>query len=52
MGSTGSYSMLTDGSGWGWWNSDMEGVDSEEVGFSEVWEGVGSTTFGGNIDWH
>ncbi|XP_021896994.1 uncharacterized protein LOC110813998 [Carica papaya] len=40
------------GSGWGWWNSDMEGVDSEEVGFSEVWEGVGSTTFGGNIDWH
>lgn len=31
----------------------MEGVDNEELGFSdEVWEGVGSTTLGGIIDWH
>ncbi|KAM7253352.1 hypothetical protein ACFE04_025970 [Oxalis oulophora] len=37
--------------GGGWWGSDMEGVDSEEVGLGEVWEGVGSTTYGG-IDWH
>jgi hypothetical protein len=29
----------------------MEGVDNEEVGYSEVWEGVGSTTLGG-IEWH
>ncbi|KAL5195636.1 hypothetical protein HKD37_20G057447 [Glycine soja] len=37
----------------GWWDYDMEGVDSEELGFSdEVWEGVGSTTLGGVIDWH
>ncbi|XP_022722994.1 uncharacterized protein LOC111280095 [Durio zibethinus] len=38
--------------GCGWWDCDMEGVDSEEVGFGEVWEGVGSTTFGGIADWH
>ncbi|GAV66150.1 hypothetical protein CFOL_v3_09660 [Cephalotus follicularis] len=37
--------------GCGWWDCDMEGVDSEEVGYGEVWEGVGSTTFGG-IEWH
>ncbi|KAJ4722955.1 Non-specific serine/threonine protein kinase [Melia azedarach] len=37
--------------GCGWWDSGMEGVDSEEVGYGEVWEGVGSTTFGG-IEWH
>ncbi|CAN1334625.1 hypothetical protein LINPERPRIM_LOCUS36472 [Linum perenne] len=35
----------------GWWDCDMEGVDSEEVGIGEVWEGVGSTTLGG-IEWH
>lgn len=29
----------------------MEGVDSEEVGCNEAWEGVGSTTLGG-LDWH
>lgn len=29
----------------------MEGVDNEEVGINEVWEGVGSTTLGG-IEWH
>ncbi|KDO61131.1 hypothetical protein CISIN_1g026914mg [Citrus sinensis] len=37
--------------GFGWWDSDMEGVDSEAVGYGEAWEGVGSTTFGG-IEWH
>ncbi|EXB87087.1 hypothetical protein L484_010066 [Morus notabilis] len=38
--------------GGGWWDNNIEGVDNEEVGFSEVWEGVGSTTFGGIADWH
>ncbi|CAL0321181.1 unnamed protein product [Lupinus luteus] len=38
--------------GRGWWNDDMEGVDNEELGFNEVWEGVGSTTLGGIADWH
>ncbi|KAG4983793.1 hypothetical protein AAZX31_10G182100 [Glycine max] len=39
--------------GRGWWDYDMEGVDNEELGFSdEVWEGVGSTTLGGIVDWH
>ncbi|XP_015887469.3 uncharacterized protein LOC107422523 isoform X1 [Ziziphus jujuba] len=38
--------------GRGWWDSDMEGIDNEEVGLSEAWEGVGSTTLGGLIDWH
>ncbi|KAK7391587.1 hypothetical protein VNO78_20004 [Psophocarpus tetragonolobus] len=38
--------------GRGWWDYDMEGVDNEELGSNEVWEGVGSTTLGGIIDWH
>ncbi|KAK7356493.1 hypothetical protein VNO80_15766 [Phaseolus coccineus] len=38
--------------GHGWWDYDMEGVDNEELGSNEVWEGVGSTTLGGIIDWH
>ncbi|XP_038899723.1 uncharacterized protein LOC120086964 [Benincasa hispida] len=38
-------------SGSGWWDCNREGVDSEEVGLGEVWEGVGSTTLGG-IEWH
>ncbi|XVF65120.1 hypothetical protein PTKIN_Ptkin09bG0221300 [Pterospermum kingtungense] len=38
--------------GCGWWDCDMEGVDTDEVGSAEVWEGVGSTTFGGVVDWH
>nr|XP_043612178.1 uncharacterized protein LOC122583870 isoform X1 [Erigeron canadensis] len=38
-------------SGSGWWDSDMEGIDNDEVGFNEVWEGVGSATLGG-LDWH
>lgn len=43
--------MLADANGSGWWDYAMEGVDSEEVGYGDVWEGVGSTTFGG-IEWH
>ncbi|KAF3785886.1 hypothetical protein EJ110_NYTH26880 [Nymphaea thermarum] len=34
----------------GWWESGMEGVDSEEVGFKETWEGMGSTSLGG-LQW-
>lgn len=29
----------------------MAGVDNEEVGSNEVWEGVGSTTLGG-LEWN
>ncbi|CAA6662506.1 unnamed protein product [Spirodela intermedia] len=38
-------------SGCGWWDCDREGVNSEEVGCKEVWEGTGSTTLGG-LEWH
>ncbi|XP_078440316.1 RNA-binding protein [Wolffia australiana] len=38
-------------SGSGLWDSDREGVNGEEVGFKEVWEGVGSATLGG-LEWH
>ncbi|XP_031484460.1 uncharacterized protein LOC116253666 [Nymphaea colorata] len=34
----------------GWWESGMEGVDNEEVGFKETWEGMGSTSLGG-LQW-
>ncbi|CAA0818656.1 Unknown protein [Striga hermonthica] len=38
--------------GGGWWNDDMAGVDTEEVGCkNDAWEGVGCTTLGG-IEWH
>ncbi|VVB14130.1 unnamed protein product [Arabis nemorensis] len=37
--------IITLASQGGWWDCDMEGVDSEEVGHSEVWEGVGSITY-------
>ncbi|XP_038722816.1 uncharacterized protein LOC120014813 isoform X2 [Tripterygium wilfordii] len=37
--------------GAGFWDCGMEGVDSEEVGFNEIWEGVGSTTLGA-LEWH
>ncbi|KAF8392010.1 hypothetical protein HHK36_022350 [Tetracentron sinense] len=37
--------------GIGWWDCNMEGVDSEEVGCNEVWEGLGSTTLGG-LEWN
>lgn len=43
--------LLADANGHGWWDCDREGVDSEEVGHKEVWEGVGSTTVGG-LEWH
>ena len=43
---------LPDANGRGWWESGMEGIDDEEVGLTEAWEGVGSTTMGGVIDWH
>ncbi|XP_075516007.1 uncharacterized protein LOC142550844 isoform X4 [Primulina tabacum] len=37
--------------GGGWWDDNMEGIDSENVGCSSAWEGVGCTTLGG-IEWH
>lgn len=37
--------------GSGWWDSNMEGVDNDEVGCHEMWEGVGSTTLGG-LEWN
>ncbi|KAJ4824189.1 hypothetical protein Tsubulata_015645 [Turnera subulata] len=43
------YNHYANGSGW--WDDEMEGVDTEEVGMGDVWEGVGTTTFG-VIDWH
>lgn len=43
--------IVTDTNGGGWWNDNMEGVDNEEVGCTESWEGVGCTTLGG-IEWH
>ncbi|GJM84790.1 hypothetical protein PR202_ga00496 [Eleusine coracana subsp. coracana] len=39
-------------SGGGWWHSDMEGVDGEEIGWTDdMWEGMGSVTLGG-LEWH
>lgn len=43
--------LLSDANGGGWWDCNMEGVDNEEVGCNEVWEGMGSTTLGG-LEWH
>ncbi|CAL4925423.1 unnamed protein product [Urochloa decumbens] len=41
-----------DASGGGWWHGDMEGVDGEEVGWTDdMWEGMGSVTLGG-LEWH
>ncbi|TXG68563.1 hypothetical protein EZV62_003498 [Acer yangbiense] len=46
------YNIITvNANGSGGWDSGMEGIDDEEVGFGEAWEGVSSTTFGG-IEWH
>ena len=42
---------LTDKSGTGWWDSDREGIDEDEVGAKEIWEGMGSATLGG-LEWH
>jgi hypothetical protein len=36
---------LTDAKGYGWWDYYMEDVDSWEIGFDEISEGVGSATF-------
>lgn len=44
--------LLIDVNGLGFWDCDMEGVDSEEVGYSEVWEGVGLIMFGDIVDWY
>lgn len=41
----------TDENGGGWWTEHMAGVDNEEVGCNNVWEGVGYTTLGG-LEWH
>lgn len=38
--------------GAGWWDYEREGVDNDEVGTNEVWEGMGSTTLGEIVDWH
>ena len=43
--------VLTDANGSGWWDCNMEGVDGDEVGCNQAWEGVGSTTLGG-LEWH
>uniref|UniRef100_A0A0E0M8N0 AAA+ ATPase domain-containing protein n=1 Tax=Oryza punctata TaxID=4537 RepID=A0A0E0M8N0_ORYPU len=41
-----------DASGGGWWHGEMEGVDGEEVGWTDdMWEGMGSITLGG-LEWH
>ncbi|XP_059652835.1 uncharacterized protein LOC132299928 [Cornus florida] len=43
------YNHYANGSGW--WDCNMEGVDNEEVGCNEVWEGIGTTALGG-LEWH
>lgn len=45
------FSLETDDNGGGWWDENMAGVDNEEVGCNDVWEGVGCTTLGG-IEWN
>lgn len=45
------YVRLSDANGSGLWGCDREGVDTEEVGCNETWEGMGSTTLGG-LEWH
>ncbi|KAF5208313.1 Rna-binding protein [Thalictrum thalictroides] len=44
------YNHYANGSGW--WDCDMEGIDSEEVGCSNAWEGMGATTNLGGLEWH
>ncbi|WOL06154.1 hypothetical protein Cni_G14886 [Canna indica] len=43
------YDHYANGSGW--WDCSKEGIDNEEVGCSEFWESMGSTTLGG-LEWH
>ncbi|GAB2295712.1 hypothetical protein Dimus_029866 [Dionaea muscipula] len=38
-------------SGSGWWDCDREGVDNDEVGCNEMWEGMASTTLG-ELQWN
>ncbi|XP_059287312.1 uncharacterized protein LOC132040673 [Lycium ferocissimum] len=38
--------------GGGWWDCNMEGVDNEEVGCNEAWEGMGSFTTLGRMEWN
>jgi len=46
------FVLVSDASGGGWWHGDMEGVDGEEVGWTDdMWEGMGSVTLGG-LEWH
>lgn len=49
--SQGLNACLSDANGSGLWGCDREGVDTEEVGCNETWEGMGSTTLGG-LEWH
>ncbi|KAF9612289.1 hypothetical protein IFM89_038859 [Coptis chinensis] len=44
------YNHYANGSGW--WDCGMEGVDSEEIGCSDAWEGMGATTNLGGLEWH
>uniref|UniRef100_A0A3B5YVD8 Uncharacterized protein n=1 Tax=Triticum aestivum TaxID=4565 RepID=A0A3B5YVD8_WHEAT len=49
-GSRGLYNHYA--SGGGLWEGEQEGVDGEEVGWTEdMWEGMGSITLGG-MEWH
>ncbi|XP_074572364.1 uncharacterized protein LOC141828878 [Curcuma longa] len=43
------YDHYANGSGG--WDCNREGIDTEEVGCNEIWEGIGSTTLGG-LEWH
>lgn len=46
------FVLVADASGGGWWHGDMEGIDGEEVGWTDdMWEGMGSVTLGG-LEWH
>lgn len=41
---------LTDENGTGFWEPERVGVDNDEVGSTEMWEGMGSTTTLGGLD--
>jgi hypothetical protein len=50
--STQWFVSVADASGGGWWHGDKEGVDGEEIGWTDdMWEGMGSVTLGG-LEWH
>lgn len=49
-GGRGLYNHYANGGGL--WQGEQEGVDGEEVGWTEdMWEGMGSITLGG-MEWH